>query len=148
MANNQMMDEFLARHGHKGAKVETKVHSRPTVKPYQPVTKPVTSVTEHITDALQGVTSFVTPVTPIVTEVTNPVTPAALPVTNLVTTVTNPVTVTKAVTNVTHTSTPIVQFRHCPTCRCIRVYASNAERQKAYRDRKREQGMGVLPRKD
>lgn len=43
---------------------------------------------------------------------------------------------TRHVTNpVTHVN-PITQ-KHCPTCRCEQIYSNNAERQRAYRERKR-----------
>ena len=31
--------------------------------------------------------------------------------------------------------------KHCPTCHCTRKYESNAERQRAYRDRKRHSAL-------
>lgn len=90
------MEEFLARHGHKDAKVEVKREIRPTVTNVTP--KPVT----HITN-----------VTAPVTDVTN-ITP-------------------KSVMNVTQSVTTVT---HCPGCRC-RKYKTAAERQRAYRERKK-----------
>ena len=84
-----------------------------------------------------GVTNAVTNVTHPVTEigesVTNAVTERAKSVTNAVT---NVGSVTHPVTEVTNAVT--VQFvsgKHCPTCRCAKVYADHAERQRAYRGR-------------
>jgi len=44
--------------------------------------------------------------------------------------VTKPVTITPNVALVTHAVT-----KHCPTCKCGKVYKSNAEKQRAYRAR-------------
>jgi hypothetical protein len=45
---------------------------------------------------------------------------------------------TKPVTKEPEVTKPVTdkQTKHCPTCRCIRVYKSNAERQRAYRARR------------
>jgi hypothetical protein len=45
-----------------------------------------------------------------------------------------PEIVTQGVTHVTQGVTE----KHCPTCRCQRVYKSNAEKQKAYRAKKKQ----------
>lgn len=57
-------------------------------------------------------------------------------------TVTQPVThngavVTQPVTAIANVTQPVTHTKHCPTCTCTtRVYHSNAEKQKAYRQRK------------
>ena len=90
MANNVMMEEFLTRHGGKGAvsKAEREAEQKVSVTP---ITR-------------------VTPITP------------------------------QGVTSITHkTVTPITRVhRNCLTCTCeAKVYSSNAERQRAYRARKK-----------
>ena len=64
----------------------------------------------------------------------DPTTSVTKPLTKGPKSVTQETTVTKAVTE---RSRPFNhKVKHCPTCRCQRVYASKAEKQKAYRDRK------------
>lgn|SRR3990167_8050260 len=94
-------------------------------------------VTNAVTDVTQPVTEIGKSVTQPVTDgdfVTQPVTKRAKSVTNGVT---KGNSVTNAVTRVTNGVT--VQFvsgKHCPTCQCSRVYADNAARQRAYRERR------------
>ena len=97
MANNQMMEAFLAKHGSKkvGQIHDRNLRECPLAPKPVPVTKPVTKAA------------------------TKPVTPRV---------------VTNAVTSI----------KHCPTCSCARVYTSNADRQKAYRQRKRANGKPAV----
>src|SRR3990172_6418468 len=58
--------------------------------------------------------------------------------------------VTPVTQSVTHSVTPVTEVTHkrlhnCPMCRCTKVYPSNAEKQRAYRERK---ANGVSSRKD
>jgi Zinc knuckle len=46
----------------------------------------------------------------------------------------------KSVTNDVTITNTVTKKKHCPTCTCTRVYKSNADRQRAFRERQKRKG--------